>query len=671
MLTWQELWSLARTLLRWWPLLGLATALSAGTAWYLTGHQPDYYQARSTLMVGNNFSVSAPNQFAVEVSNSLARYYEVLVRREVILQPAVDQLQLPIAWRSAAGMVETEVNPRANLLEIVITDSSPERAAAIANALGEQLIAYSPNAPEKVAAERAEIERQLAEAESSISTMDSRLDELRQRQQSLTAAVDLRDNEEQIAELERVRDRVQENYSQLLNLRNSSSTSTLSFFERASVPTRPLPQKTRLVIGGAGLGGLLVAAIAVFLLDLLDNRWRSGEDLRRRVGLRDLGRLVYAVRRPGAGDAQAWQRAVRETHTQLILASAERPPRLLLVSSPGPSEPRSAYAIDLAGIYGQAGHRVLLVDAELAQPRLTAIVAEQKEHDHRSTQTAIERWSGRKHLSGHVPQELLVRLRPTHLANVALLPSRQADDEQPLLVPLLHWPELVDGLRNVADVIIFDGPSSLTSADAALLAPLVDGVVLVLDRDEDSLDAVMESRARLERSQQARLLGAVTVVGSRPLPAPRYGRARRRRFSISVDRGGVTITLPTKGAGPPLLEDGRERGQGAVEERAEGRERAVGGQWAAGQAVEITLDELVERSRQGPEPAQPAPPGRVIITPTTTDEERRSILVTPPPEQAGDELARQGQAPRRKITRGSSSRRRSRAGAPPTGAAEE
>jgi succinoglycan biosynthesis transport protein ExoP len=649
MLTWREIWSFSGRLLRWWPILALAAILSAGTAWYLTRRQPAYYEARSTLMVGNNFTVSAPNQFAVEVSNSLARYYEVLVRREVILQPAVDQLQLPLSWRQVGGMIETLVNPRANLLEIVVTDSSPERAAAIANTLGEQLIAYSPNAPEKVAAERAEIDRQLAEAQRSIESTELRLEELQQRQQDLTAAVDLRENQEQIAELERVRDRALENYNQLLTLQNSSSTSTLSFFERASVPERALPEKTRLVIGGAGLGGLIVAIIAVFLLDLLDDRWRGGADLQRRTGIRDLGRVIYTPGYAGGdpGEDRDWQRAVRETHTQLVLANTDQQPRLLLVSSPEPSASRSAYTIDLAGIYGQSGHRVLLVDAELAQPYVSTIVSGRQEQ---SAQTLPELWSGRGHLLGQIPRELLARLRPTNMANVALLPGREPGDEQPILVPLLHWPELINRLRLIADVVILDGPSALSSADAALLAPLVDGVVLVLDQQRDSLAAITESKARLERSPQSRLLGAVTVAGDRSLSTRQ--RSRHRRFSVSVGRDGVTITVPSKGDAPRrLLEDRR---QARPDEPAVEFERSVGEAGAVGQPMEISLEELIARSRQQEARKAPGPARRVIITPPGGADEASSpdrVLVTP---------SVTGQHPRRRTARGSAGRRRSR-----------
>ncbi|NJM07566.1 hypothetical protein HC891_17355 [Candidatus Gracilibacteria bacterium] len=115
-------------MLRWWPVPLVAVALASGSAWFLARNQPDYYRASTSLMVGNNFEVATPDRFSVDLSNTLARFYEVLVHREVILQPVVEQLQLPVGWWKLSEAVQTSVNPQANLLEIHVTDSDPVRA---------------------------------------------------------------------------------------------------------------------------------------------------------------------------------------------------------------------------------------------------------------------------------------------------------------------------------------------------------------------------------------------------------------------------------------------------------------------------------------------------------------------------------------------------------------
>jgi len=637
MLSWQELWAYARALLRWWPLLFLATALAAGSAAVLARGQPDYYRARASLMVGNNFEVAAPDRFAVEVSNSLARFYEVLLRREVIQRAAAEQLQLPFAWQLIDRLLWTEINPQANLIEIVITDSDPQRAAALANALGDQLIAYGPNAPEKVAAQRAEVERQLREAQASVAETDARLVELRDRQRQLNAAVDLRENQEQIDELGKARERYEAAYNSLLRLQSNADVNTLAFFERAVPPAAPLPQKTVLIVAGAGFGGLLVACVAAILLDILDTRWRPGAVTRQRMGIRNLGGVHYGPQH--APRSAGHQRAVRETHTQLVLAAHGSPPRMLLVSSPEPSESRSEYAIDLAGVFGEAGHKVLLVDAELARSHVSRLITEREGgiSAARATGGAIERWSSRGGPS--IPAELWVRLRATHLSNVVLLPGRPHDDGHSMLVPLLHWPELVRHLQTVADVVIFDGPSALSGADAALLAPLVDGVVLVLNPAADSRMQIEETKARLLHSPDARLLGAVTVTAPRP---QRSARRRHGRLAFAIDREGITISLPGRSTAPQLT-DAKYGVAPSVEDVRR----------AAPLPEATSFEELVARSVGTEEVVTVAPPSPPIITPPP------GILITPIAQDRSQRST--GRKPTRPtIARGRTGRRNAR-----------
>ena len=302
MLTLDDVWRFARVLLRWWFVLLLATALASGTAYMLVRRQPNYYVAHASLMVGQNFQAAAPNELAFGLSNTLANFYSELAHREVILKPAADQLQLPFAWELIADrMLTTAVNQRASLVEIQITDSSPERAAAIAGAVAQRLIAYSPNAPEKIAAQRSAIEDQLTITDARIKDTDKKIAEQQARQQKLDAAIDLKDSQDQIDELQKARDRYQESYNQLLLLRNNTAVNSLSLFEPAAVPTTSLPSRHSLTVAFAGLGGLLLAVLAVLLLDQLDDRWRTGRDLHDRMGIRDLGHIPpinYGSARP-------------------------------------------------------------------------------------------------------------------------------------------------------------------------------------------------------------------------------------------------------------------------------------------------------------------------------------------------------------------------------------
>lgn len=535
MLTWRDIWVYVRMLIRWWWVLVVCIGLAAGIAYAVARTQPDYYQSRAVLMVGDNFSAATPDQYAFGLSNTLAQFYAEMAGREAILRPVVEQLQLPFPWEILDLQVTATVNSQASLLELWVVDTDPDRAAAIAGAIAAELIKFSPNSPEKIAEQRAVFEEQLAEAEHNLKEVDARLADLQARQATLVSAVDLRAVDEQISELQKVRDRYQETYNQLLQLRNSTTVNSLTLFEAPARPWEPLPSKRLLTVAAAGAGGAILALLAILLLEALDDRWRTGRDLRNRFGIQDLG-AVPAAALPGAERDPALEQrreeAIRDAHTRILLAALERGTRLLLVTSPRPSQARSAFVVEMARLFTRSGYRVLLVDADMTTPHLTSMVG------------GVE--SGlRPALVHNADVKIWSHLQPTPFENVMLLGRHVGPDGQPV-VPSLPWPDLVQSLTRAADVIIFDGPSTLVSADAALLAPLVDGIVLTLDPLADKRREILESKYRLLRRKGASLLGAVVME-----PA---ARTRGRRQALPAAPAAPMLTSGPAPAAEPAAE---------------------------------------------------------------------------------------------------------------------
>jgi Mrp family chromosome partitioning ATPase len=67
---------------------------------------------------------------------------------------------------------------------------------------------------------------------------------------------------------------------------------------------------------------------------------------------------------------------------------------------------------------------------------------------------------------------------------------------------------LLNYLREASDCVLIDAPPYLDVADAAVLASLSDGVLLLADARNTQRDAVLETRRRLDQAG-ARVLGAV------------------------------------------------------------------------------------------------------------------------------------------------------------------
>ncbi|PDW04232.1 hypothetical protein CJ255_04585 [Candidatus Viridilinea mediisalina] len=548
MLTWRDVFYYVKLFLRWWFVIVAAIILAASTAWFVVRQQPNMYSSVMTLSVGTNFSVAAPDQAQVGLSNVLADYYAAIAKREVIIGPVVEQLGLDFSWWVLRDrMLSTRVDRGANLLEIRIADTDPERAAIIANALGDALIRFTPTSQDHIEAQQSQINRQIQQIERDLQETEARLAELQSRMTSLTSAIDINDIQRQIETNQAVRERLRGEYSILVGLSNETLVNTLTVFEAAEPLPYPLPKKTTLTMAMAGAGALVLAIMAILLLDMLDERWRTGGELQSRTRLKSLGEVPDTPPALAAPPKLAGQRehAINQSYTNMVLAAQNRLPRSLLISSPQPSAARSAVALDLATMYARTGHRVIIVDAAndedalLDQLELVAAQLAQSGWHPNDQQHVVEQ---------NKQNGLLNYLKPSAIDNVLVLSGRNAGHQRlTSLVPLVYWSEMVSRLGNVADIIIFDGPASLQGPEAGILASLVDGSLLVLDGRQDPRSTVMKARQHLGQALKEQFLGAIVVRqasgGWQQHTPSKPSQGGKKRFQLALNRQGITIVL--------------------------------------------------------------------------------------------------------------------------------
>lgn len=598
MLTWSDIWSYIRIMLRWWWVALLAALLAASGALIFAMRQPDYYISRTTLRVGDTLSTAAPDPQMIGLTNTVASFYGEMAKREIILAPVVEKLGLPFPWPVIRDyMLATSVNRQASLLEITITDTNPQRAAAIADAIATELIQFGPNSPENVAAQRSLLNEQIDRAQREITTLDRQIDQTRELLAQATSATDLREARNRLQELELARDTAQNAYTQLLRLQNTSMVNSLSVFEAAKVPGTPLPNKRNLTVAGAGLAGLLVGLMASFVLEAIDTRWRNHNDLRSRFGLNFLGAVPGKRPLIGLSEDEARMRvgAVKEAHTQIVLAGLPRNARILMVSGPRPSHERSALVIDLAHCYTLSGYRVLLVDAETEQAALSELFG--------NSESVLQPIM----IDGEA--QVWSSLRVTPMKNVLLLARNIGEDGHPL-PPSQPWPALVEGLRHAADILIFDGPSTLSGVEAALLAPMVDGVVLALKPAEDSSRDIQQSLKRLTLKRSDSVLGAVMLTDEHTLA----GQTDRPRLPLPNLRqllSDMPLRLLNPGKGQPETGQPANNVSVPTPDPVADHDGFVNAEPVAGHVI-VT---------------PPTEPSRVIVTPPVT--EHQAVVVVP------------------------------------------
>jgi Mrp family chromosome partitioning ATPase len=250
----------------------------------------------------------------------------------------------------------------------------------------------------------------------------------------------------------------------------------------------------------ASLFGLAAGAALVLVREVLRPRLRSEAEVREALGLAVVGRLPtlrgrLAVRAGLAAGSRAGERACAALLTNLGLLRCHRPDlKVLLVTGPCRGDGATTTAINLAVGLARAGQRTLLVGADLRQPALTGPHAPGRDRG------LPQVWEVKR-----LAPPVIQRAPVDNLDVLAPRPGAARSTELPL-PPRLK--AVLGELRAHYDAVILDTPAALESPDACILAPLVDGALLVV-RDGVTERRDAEGAVRLFRALDVPFLGAV------------------------------------------------------------------------------------------------------------------------------------------------------------------
>ena len=284
----------------------------------------------------------------------------------------------------------------------------------------------------------------------------------------------------------------------------------------AQLPTQPASPRKPMYLALGVLLGLVLGIGAAVPREAFDKRIRDDDDAATIVGAPVLGsiarearghnRPLVVVDDPFSVRAEAYRRL----RTNVRVLSVDHGLKSFVISSAVASEGKTLIVANLGVAFAQAGYRVILVDAHLRRPKLNEVL-------------------------GLPPTQGLTNVLEQGLpVHAALQPWR---DGLPLEVlssgPLPPNPSEMLGsesfgtvlgvLTDRADVVLLDAPPLLPFTDAAVLARMTSGLILVASVASTRAEQI-EAAVHSLRAVDEPVLGVV-------LNRLRLRRTRRRRRS--------------------------------------------------------------------------------------------------------------------------------------------
>ncbi|MEA9985362.1 polysaccharide biosynthesis tyrosine autokinase [Subtercola sp. RTI3] len=280
--------------------------------------------------------------------------------------------------------------------------------------------------------------------------------------------------------------------------------------ESAVVASEPVWPNVRLAVVIGGLIGLVLGLLYAFVRNVFDRCIRSASAVEEKFGLSVIGKLpvdrrltdlnrilpdpdAAPIGTPTRHD-YALGEAFRELRTNLRYMHVDNPPRVIVVTSPSPNDGKSTVTANLAVALAASGQKVIVVDGDLRKPSVAAafgLVAEVGVTDlligSAEIDDLLQHWGTSGNLS---------------VLGAGAIPPNPSE-----LLGTRGMEALLRELSKDAMVLI-DAPPLLPVTDAAILATIADGAIIVASAGKTTIDELELALANIAKTN-GQVLGLI------------------------------------------------------------------------------------------------------------------------------------------------------------------
>jgi capsular exopolysaccharide synthesis family protein len=531
---------------KWWVIAVTVLGLVASLGFSLV--QPKEYSASAQLLFQPGNAVVTANGSAEQITPT-----DVLTELQLVTSAPV-KATVARQLGSVPNVSAAEVGST-NIISVTATAAKPARAALIANAYATAFVTYQRSVTiSSLAAANTQLSHQIASIAAQVKSLQSN--------PSSAAEVSALLNQEAVLK------------DQLAQLQVSGAVSTggVELVTPATAPSSPSsPKPLRDALLGFVLGLLLGIGLA-FVVEHLDDTVHLKEEVERLTGGSPVLALVPMVgswknkdqvfvvsaREPNSVAGEAY----RSLRTSLQFATLDSHAQVILVTSPGETEGKSATVANLGVVLASAGERVAIVSCDLRRPRIGQFFGLDEQVG--LTTVLLARCS------------LEEALQPVPgIDGLSILATGERPSDPTGVLGSQKLARVLDQLRKTFDFVFLDSPPLLPVTDAVILAQAVDATLLVV--------AAGQTRGKdLRRATEA-----LSLVHARPIgvvlnevtKSTGYGYGYGYGYGKRYGYGGyASAGANADGKGVPFTPTGTPTGNGArpiaVAGAAHGTERS-------------------------------------------------------------------------------------------------
>ena len=247
--------------------------------------------------------------------------------------------------------------------------------------------------------------------------------------------------------------------------------------DRALVSKNPVKPNKQIVLLAGFVISLILASLVIFIIEFFDTKFKTFNDIETISQKSVLGVIpkfqpaedsnFKEIAFEEKNNRSLAVEAFRSLRTSIRLSNPNSKLKTLLVTSSVPHEGKTVVAANLAASYSVAGKKVLLVDADMRKPRV-----------HKVFELSNEKGLSTLIVGEHSVDEVVNKnvYEGLDVVTAGMIPPNPAE-----LLESSRMADIIKDFSDKYDFVIIDTPPLSPVSDAAIIAPLTDGMIIALN----------------------------------------------------------------------------------------------------------------------------------------------------------------------------------------------